>query len=465
MNIYIHIEVKAREFESRMLLALAAAERGHSVVLGSREETVDLAAAGLLTPGIVHDKCVTPYSKKLGRMEAMRARGHLITSQDEEHGLLYDSYDDFARMRYSATSIGMADRVFLWGQFDHEVIARTYPDHADRFVACGSPRVDLWRQDVRPVLSPALKAACDAGPLVLVPSNFVLALNAGRIWDFIKLQNDLYRKQRADAAGVLAGSAQFGETSLFRRTALQFELIRHFVRMIRSLSRSFPQASIVVRPHPAEDARAWPALLGRGLANVTVSADGALINWIKKARVVVHNSCTSGLEAAVAGVPRIAYRPVRSKYEASVPNSVSYPAGSLPDLTAAVGRLLSGQALELPAENRAAADRVLASRFANLEGSLAADRIVREWEALDRPDLRRPNDWRAVHAALARDDRALPPPDSAAPARVDLPSHKFPDLTEAEISAFATHLRDSMDRFHTVRWKRLGQRSFGFFKS
>ena len=36
MNIYIKIEVKNREFEGRLLLALAAAERGHTVILGPR---------------------------------------------------------------------------------------------------------------------------------------------------------------------------------------------------------------------------------------------------------------------------------------------------------------------------------------------------------------------------------------------------------------------------------------------
>ena len=38
MNIYIPIEVKTREIESRTLLALAAAERGLVVVLGGKED-------------------------------------------------------------------------------------------------------------------------------------------------------------------------------------------------------------------------------------------------------------------------------------------------------------------------------------------------------------------------------------------------------------------------------------------
>ena len=42
MNIYIKVEVKLRELESRLLLAMAAAEKGHEVLLGSNLLTLDL---------------------------------------------------------------------------------------------------------------------------------------------------------------------------------------------------------------------------------------------------------------------------------------------------------------------------------------------------------------------------------------------------------------------------------------
>ena len=41
MNIYIKI-VKRRELEPRLLLAMAAAERGHQVLLGASNLTLDL---------------------------------------------------------------------------------------------------------------------------------------------------------------------------------------------------------------------------------------------------------------------------------------------------------------------------------------------------------------------------------------------------------------------------------------
>ncbi len=90
MDVYIQMEIKARELEGRSLLALAAAERGHHVLLGDVERYLD---AGVLPPGLFHDKDLTPTAKKVRRLSAYRAEGHRITSQDEEHWLALPTFD------------------------------------------------------------------------------------------------------------------------------------------------------------------------------------------------------------------------------------------------------------------------------------------------------------------------------------------------------------------------------------
>jgi surface carbohydrate biosynthesis protein len=88
MNIYLPIEVKVRELEGKVLLALAAAERGHTVILGEKKDTINMAKKGHLPPGIVHDKSLTPGEYKLINYKQLKEHGHLVTSQDEESGLL-----------------------------------------------------------------------------------------------------------------------------------------------------------------------------------------------------------------------------------------------------------------------------------------------------------------------------------------------------------------------------------------
>ena len=66
MNIYIKIEVKRRELESRLLLAMAAAERGHQVLLGASNLTLDLVKQRKLKPGIIFEKSIVPSKKHAG---------------------------------------------------------------------------------------------------------------------------------------------------------------------------------------------------------------------------------------------------------------------------------------------------------------------------------------------------------------------------------------------------------------
>jgi hypothetical protein len=249
-------------------------------------------------------------------------------------------------------------------------------------------------------------------------------------------------------------------------------LLEEYIRMIRALASADPKITVVVRPHPVEVVDAWRMLIG-DRPNVVVTREGSLSAWIRGAKVVIHNGCTSGLEAAVCGVPRIAYMPIRSEFERTVPNSVSYQAGSLEALREAVETILGGGNLDLEPDRKAEEVAVLRDRFANLDGPLAADRIVDQWEQLAASSLEKPNDWgsvrrtvlgRRLRAGIGRSLSSLGyrrlrrRPESGR-----LPSltwHKYPALGDSEMDAIIGRLKSSLGRFGGVVHQRLGERSF-----
>ena len=97
MYIYIAMEIKARELEARAFLAAVAAERGHKVILGGKEDTRSLAGKGILPPGILHDKSL---GSSLGKGKVLRGivnNGNILTGQVEESGLLDESFDHIAK--------------------------------------------------------------------------------------------------------------------------------------------------------------------------------------------------------------------------------------------------------------------------------------------------------------------------------------------------------------------------------
>ena len=65
MNIYLHVEVSARELDSKLLQAVLAAANGHEVIISQRQEIVKGLETGFLAPGIFHTKSLTPSKEKL----------------------------------------------------------------------------------------------------------------------------------------------------------------------------------------------------------------------------------------------------------------------------------------------------------------------------------------------------------------------------------------------------------------
>lgn len=462
MNIYIPVEVKVRELEGKTLLALAAAERGHTVVLGGKEDTLAFARRGTLKPGIFHEKSLTPSSGKLAALRELRARGHVITSQDEEHGLLDVSYEPFARLRYSKETYSIASRVLCWGAHDARGVRDLYgQEDSSTVVETGSPRVDLWRREFTEYYARNRDSLTDeAGHYVLVSSNLGTVLGVRPFWQLI---DSLREKHRGRVQQPVVAELEY---SILRKAGWLMCLLSEYVRMIRTLAAAEPGMRVVVRPHPVEVVEGWRVLIG-DCPNVVVTREGPLSRWIRGAKVVIHNGCTSGFEAAVCGVPVIAYMPIRSEFERTVPNSVSYQTKSLGALLEAVRSVSNGGSLGVDPRRRMEEAAVLRERFANLDGPLAVDRIVDQWEQLSTASLKQANDWAGLRRAML--GRRLRSGVGWAFSRVrprrtsrwqSVSKHKYPGLSDTEMRTNVDNFKSSLGRFDGVVHERLGRRSF-----
>ena len=79
MNIYLHVEISARELDSKLLLATLAASRGHQVIVSDLVGIQKGINSGLLAPGIFHTKSLTPGPVKISNHKAMIKKGNLVT--------------------------------------------------------------------------------------------------------------------------------------------------------------------------------------------------------------------------------------------------------------------------------------------------------------------------------------------------------------------------------------------------
>jgi surface carbohydrate biosynthesis protein len=307
-------ETRSRELDAKLLLAVVASGRGIRSVVGSKKP-VDLNL-GRLPPGVYVGKSMTARSRH--NLLVARACGHRIAAWDEE-GLVWASRDVYWRTKVDARTLNTPELLLAWGE-DNAAAWREHPDYGGTpIVVSGNPRADLLRETLRPFYEPEARALRETyGRFVLVNTNF------SRVNHMQPRQNRHLRWLREQRPDDPRGGF----------AAHKFTLYQRFLELMPQLSAALPETTIVVRPHPSESLAVWQALAER-LPNLVVRREGGIAPWLLAAAAMVHNGCTTAVEAFALGCPALAYAPEHSAlYDHPLPNGLSVPCESVDALVA-----------------------------------------------------------------------------------------------------------------------------------
>jgi surface carbohydrate biosynthesis protein len=374
MNIYIHIEIESRELDSKLLLAILAAIKGHQVIISDMSGIERGFRSKFLAPGIFHTKSLTPSEAKIKAHQTMIDKGSLITSIDEEGGLVNTGYENFAKRRYSNHSIGMSSATFSWGEEDTETLKKFYPKHSSKIHMTGSPRVDLWKTRFSKFWS-LPSSRIPKKPYLLVIGN-MSAVNA--YMPFYE------RFKNARDAGYFKRDPEMLRT-LFIRGSEHFLLTHEYIQAIQHLNKHNNGFDIIFRPHPVEDIESWKTYFEE-MSNVYVTREGPVNAWINNAFAVMHNGCTTAYEAKVSKKQLITYVPIERETD-NLPNKFGYLVKTKEDLLSKVNVLLDNSkfgdqknlAEQLP-------QQLLRKIFID-DNELSAEKIIKIWETLDNNNL------------------------------------------------------------------------------
>ncbi len=439
MNIYIKVEVKRRELESRLLLAMAAAEKGHEVLLGSNLLTLDLVKKKILKPGIIFEKSIVPSERRIKQLIAYRDNGCKITAIDEEGGFINNSFKEFLEERFSSNSVKLTDKIFTWGIRDYKKFTSYFSKYKNRFSVTGNPRVDFWREEFDYYYkNQKLSQIKPADKFILLASNFGAMLHERRIWQEVKVLRDKKNFER--------GRDEF---LYYEFKSYQIRLAAKFVKAIRTVSQKFKNLKIVIRPHPSESVDAWKSIIGPH-KNIFVIQDGSIGKWIRKTKLLIHNSCTSGVESHASNIPTIAYRPLRSSFEFKFPNSLSDNVFDEKNLIKKIENIIKKKN-----GIKRKPDRNFYDYFCNLKNALASDNIVREWEKLDNGKLSKKNNLlklktianlkelkgKIINKGFLNNNQNLDH-NSA--------KYKFPKISNNELEIITNNLKKTLNRFGNV---------------
>ena len=389
----IPVENQVREFDPKLLLACIAARRGFHTVIGSRREMEFRIAS--FPRSLYLSKSMTIRSALL--FKAAHKVGHNIVAWDEE-ALVHLPPDTYFSDRLSPKSIRYVSHLFAWGQ-DNVDLWRQYPGlpNGTPIHITGNPRVDMLRPEMRPFFAEEVEKIRNSyGDFILVNTNFN-HVNAYfpelNLFQPVKKPGETPKFGR----GARGMSREFAEGLRDHKQAI----FQNFQQLIPLLEQRFPDYTIVVRPHPTENHEAY-SKIAAGCSRVRVTNEGNVVPWLLATGAVIHNGCTTGLEAYVMEVPAISYRAtVNDYYDLGfyrLPNVLSHQCFDFDELRGTLGDILAGKLGPADGDER---KEIIKHHLAARKGALACERIVDVCEKiidgaadLQKPDLsHRLNRW------------------------------------------------------------------------
>lgn len=380
MNIYLHVETSVRELDSKLLLAMLAASKGHEVVLSNLHNILRGLERKLLKPGILHTKSLTPGKSKIFLHNKIINMGCKLTSIDEENGLVDYGYDRFAKVRYSDKTINQASAVFTWGPEDYKTLKKYYPSHAHKIYMTGSPRVDLWHPNFSSYWQKKSKKSNK--PYLLIPSNFV-GLAFLSFHERIKIRK---------MSGYFEREPELLRNRL-EREGEQFRLLSEFIEAIKYLALKNKKFNIILRPHPVENVETWKILLDN-IQNVSVIRDDGVSTWIKHAFAIMHNGCTTALEASFFKKPIVTFMPFKQNHQRKLANDLGHKVTSVNELSKKIHRIyLASKKKNKQKILNEPLPKILRKKIFVDKKETAAIKMLKVWESIDNNNLSKPNNW------------------------------------------------------------------------
>ena len=355
-------EIYAREFDARLLQGVIAVERGWKVLVGSK--ALINRSIWRFQPSVY--LCQTLTHKRRTMLNLLSKLGHTSFGWDEE-GLVYYDRDIYLMRRVSSDTLALLQKIFTWGQQSADDVNYRARGLGMQAVPLGNPRFDMVRPELHALYAKEIAEIKERfGKFVLIDTNF-------SSFNPIISLHDL--KQRSVSKKNIPVASE--QENFQKRQSHRKIIYEHFLSDLPRFTAAHPELNFVVRAHPAENELTWIKRF-EGQANVSVVREGSSVPWLIAASALIHNGCTTAVEAAIIGKTPIAYCPAISLAEESaLPNPISHRARDLMELALAVRSAAAGS-LEMGNSQH----EILRRYVSGIKGPFASQAVMDELEDL-----------------------------------------------------------------------------------
>jgi surface carbohydrate biosynthesis protein len=377
-NFILLVEIVDRELPANVLLGAELAGRGHAVWLIEKGRFRKSPAS--FPPSVVLEKGLTKGS--LPRFRAVRGAGHVLAVMCQE-GFIYRHSQDYISRRVCADTVRNIDYLLLWGEKQKQDLQGFLGD-VRGFRVTGNPRFDLLHRRFRKCWeTQEIDIRREHGEFILFTSRFSAVNHFRReLAETVDRRRELY-------AGEAAKSVQERHEFLKR-------VFVDYMDIVDEIATRFPKLKFVLRPHPIENAEVWRTRY-KHAGNILIRDHGAAIPWLIAARCVIHNACTTGIEAYMLDKPVTEYYPAkiaRNEFDPVLPGQITGTCNSADALAA----WIETNVLRIgPNCRNESADRLIAYHLQNFWEPNAYRKMATALEG-----FRQPRPWARLMNKLSR---------------------------------------------------------------
>jgi surface carbohydrate biosynthesis protein len=285
-RIYLLLETKKRELDSRIYFALLAANKNFSVVLGKKYSIY--TKIKYFRKGITIFKSLGP--KNLSIMKKFLNNNHKVVAWDEEG--LTTTNASIQSIRYDPRCIDLIEKLFLWGVKQKNILSKNIDQFKENLSKClltGHPRLDMIQYLSENYYGDRAKEINKKyGKFILITTKFPKANLIPNLVNVPPTKDwDWWREQKNN----------------------QEHTLNYYLNFLKNFSERFQNIKIIIRPHPGENWNFWHRISKNYKNILVITDDENTNNWIKASEFVISTNCTTAIESFLLKKKVINYIP------------------------------------------------------------------------------------------------------------------------------------------------------------
>lgn len=317
--VFLPIEVKRRELDSKLLIAAHLVNSNIPVIIGDRggcgRELIFVDKSIYLAKSLSVDltSVFNDIKSKNGKIMVLFEEGGLVAKEN-------DKFDEIVSF-YPPQMLPYVDTLLTYGQSYQDLIIESVESlNKENTFVVGNTRFDLHKPKFFSLYEKRVQEIRKKyGKMILINTNFSFANHVkGEDYIIDELKNN------KDFSQALINK-------YIERVKLKKQNIKDFLSMIKKVAQEFSEYTILVRPHPGEKVSLYVEEL-KNIENIVVTNEDIATPWIIACDLLIHQDCTTGIESYLAGKPIISYLPTEDPNLSWLSVFISDKAKSEPEL-------------------------------------------------------------------------------------------------------------------------------------